>query len=176
VEIQEVYQEANQLLQTNKPKDALKLFMKILDHQPDYEPALNKVGVIFAHAGDTEQARVWFQRALDVNPEFGPALGNMAGLLADHNQIDEALDLYLKASRLSPDNPYILNNLAALYKQKGDLENYLKNFKLSQSLFRDQAKREAKDDLRQIRKKSGCAPVLCALVLLTAGAITSVLL
>lgn len=50
---------------------ALRLYVRILDHHPDYTPAMDAAAHIMAEMGDVEGAREFLSRSVELNPEGG---------------------------------------------------------------------------------------------------------
>lgn len=151
------YEKANRLFYNNQFKDALDILMEIVEDVPEHALALNKIGVIYIHAGQRQQAEVYFRQALDADPDCGAALGNLGSLLLADGEDKQAETMLEQAAKLDPENAYVLNNLAALYKNRGDTEKYLSLYKKSQRLLRDKLKQDTRADFHSMRGRSGCA-------------------
>lgn len=168
MDLDKSYQQANQLFYHNRLRDALVVLEEILEQDPSHALALNKIGVIYIHAGEREKARDFFQRAIDADGDCAPALGNKAALLLEDGDEEQAYELFQRAASLEQDNPYILNNLATFHKRRGEMEQYLSLYKKSQRLLRDKVKHETREDFRNMRQRSGCGGATALLLAVVA--------
>jgi TolB-like protein/cytochrome c-type biogenesis protein CcmH/NrfG len=72
-----------------------------------------RVGFVYTHRGDFEEAKLYLDRALELNPNDADALTVMGVYLTGVGEADEAVDFCERAMRLNPFCPgYYLWNLA----------------------------------------------------------------
>jgi tetratricopeptide (TPR) repeat protein len=78
----------------------------------------NRLGILYARYGRTEQAEAAFRRAC-AGQDYVPALINLGNLCLLREQPDEALKFYEQAAGQAPQDPRVLLRLAHLYYETG---------------------------------------------------------
>lgn len=112
-----IYQTANDRFDAGAYVDALQLYARIVELQPDHVGALVNAGLCRRRLGDIDGAIRWYDKALAIAPDDTTALQNrlLAGLLLGRNA--ESLQFAERLASLEPD-------VADHWVQLGDL--YLK--------------------------------------------------
>ena len=91
----------------NDYENAIKYYLKALNHNPNHVHVLNGLGSSYYALGNLEKAQEYYQIALAVNPKFSETLLNHTALLFNNGDIDGALDEMLKVVMgWEPDNYY----------------------------------------------------------------------
>lgn len=80
---------------------ALTEIKKVIDAVPDYGPAYNLRGLIYASLGNTAQAESSFQRALQINPRDADTMQNYGWFLCQNQRFAEA-DQQFSAALVQP--------------------------------------------------------------------------
>jgi tetratricopeptide (TPR) repeat protein len=109
---------------------------KALDLAPDYSPALNFLGYMWADRGQKlEEAKEMIEKALKEEPKNGAYLDSMAWVLFRQSQPKPALDLLLQAIELieEPD-PTLYDHLGDVYSALGQKEKAREAWSKSLSL------------------------------------------
>jgi C4-dicarboxylate-specific signal transduction histidine kinase len=85
----------------NKPVEAKKLILEILNDQPDFAPALSEMGEIFTLEGDFDKAIFYFKKKLDVLPDDQSALKSKGVMHRLKGRIEGAIGGFEKVPTLS---------------------------------------------------------------------------
>lgn len=66
---------------------------------------------------------------------------------------DKAIEYLKKAEQINPKDFIVLNNIAQAYKIKGDKENAIKYYELTEKYGDEQAKHQAQQNIQQLKKQ-----------------------
>jgi tetratricopeptide (TPR) repeat protein len=115
-------------LQNDKYEDAINYLKKSLALKPDFDLALNAMGIIHFIQGDPKTAMGYFEKCLVVNPELTESRNYLGSVYQELGYLDKAEAEFKKAiadeTYLSRELPYY--NLARLYLTKGNDDEALK--------------------------------------------------
>jgi protein O-mannosyl-transferase len=100
------------LARKGERQQAIALFRKSLEINPDNERAVNNLGNTLALNGELTEAIAQYRKALEMNPRDAEARSNLGSALARNGEVAQAIAQFRQALELRPDNLYILNNLA----------------------------------------------------------------
>ncbi|MDY6854555.1 MAG: 6-bladed beta-propeller [Thermodesulfobacteriota bacterium] len=92
-----------------------KKYIALLSENPNDVNALMQLGIIYAQAGVTEEAKKAFEKALEydkINADLKNNIGNIHFLNKDYTKAQLA---YEEAAKRDPEDPYILINLTKCY-------------------------------------------------------------
>lgn len=102
---------------------ALQEVQEALRADPNYGPAYNVAGLIYADLKEDKLAQENFQKALRINPVDSDANNNYGRFLCDRKREDEALRYFLAALRnplyQTPDRSYV--NAGLCSRRRGDI-------------------------------------------------------
>jgi tetratricopeptide (TPR) repeat protein len=108
-------------LQNGKYDEAIQYFQKSLSFRPNYDLALNAMGLACFMKGEFQQAVTYFEKCLQVNPDFMEARNYLGSVYQEMGILDKAEQEYRKAiadeTYKSRELPYY--NLARLYFAQG---------------------------------------------------------
>jgi tetratricopeptide (TPR) repeat protein len=109
---------------------------KTLELSPDYTPALNYLGYMWADRGEKlEEAKAMIEKALKAEPKNGAYLDSMAWVLFRQNQPQAALELLLQAVGLMEEpDPTLYDHLGDVYSALGEKEKAREAWRKSVSL------------------------------------------
>lgn len=111
-------------LQNDKYQEAIEYMNKSLALKPNFDMALNALGIIHFIQGDLQKAKDYFERCLKINPSLTEAHNYLGSVYQEMGLLDQAEAEYKKAiadeTYLSRELPYY--NLARLYLTKGNDE------------------------------------------------------
>lgn len=114
-------------LQNDNHEEAIKYLNKSLALKPNFDMALNALGIIYFIQGDFQKARDYFEKCLAVNPSLTEAHNYLGSVYQELGLLDKAEIEYKKAitdeTYLSRELPYY--NLARLNLERGDEEEAL---------------------------------------------------
>lgn len=105
------------LADAKRDREAAELLRAISEDYPDLAEPFNNLAVLYAKAGDYEQARAALQQALRNNPSYATAYENLGDVYAAL-----AAQSYGRALKLDPNNvtvPSKLELVRELYKRTG---------------------------------------------------------
>jgi serine/threonine protein kinase len=109
--ISPLHQQAQQLVKQNKLNEAIKLYQKCLQQEPDNGEAAVELALIQIHFNPT-QAEKDAENALKLKPEDGRIYGLLGLIKCRQNKWSEAIIFLKKAAHLAPQQPWIQANLA----------------------------------------------------------------
>lgn len=88
-------QEGYSLEQQHRLEEAAAMYRKAVYLDPQYAPAYNDMGILYAKTGDDVRAEETFLSAIEVDPEYGPPYSNLALLYEKRGEYGQALQ-YLR--------------------------------------------------------------------------------
>lgn len=89
-------------LNLNRLDEALPLFNRATDLDPQQPIAWANAGSIYLFKGQLDEAATVFERALEVDPSFVPAIGNLAQVYWQMNKPEEARAMLRRLLQLNP--------------------------------------------------------------------------
>jgi tetratricopeptide (TPR) repeat protein len=95
------------------------LYVEALRKDPDNVHALLQLGIIYAKAGELDEALKLFTKAAAIAPEDASLHNGLGNVHYLNGQDAEAERFYLKAVQLDPTDPHLLVNLARAYQSMG---------------------------------------------------------
>ena len=112
-------QQALQLHQSGRLRQALPLYQRILDASPAHFDALHLLGVAYYQLGDLERAAGLVARAVQVDANNPHAWSNRGNIERELGRADLALDCYDRALALKPDFAEVHYNRGNLLHEMG---------------------------------------------------------
>jgi len=103
--IQTMLGNAIQMFQDGNLQKAKSALESILKSAPDYVPALQVIGLIFASEGDNKQAIKYLSRAMKLAPDDAATHYNLAKTLSIAGYDSVAIEHHKSAVKLAPENP-----------------------------------------------------------------------
>lgn len=91
-------------------------------------------------------------RTLSYYPDNVEILSTTAVAYTLTKNYNTALQYLSHAEKISPRDFIVLNNIAAVYKEKGDKADAIKYYQLSEKYGDEQAKKDAKENIRELSK------------------------
>lgn len=133
-------------------KAAVESFERLLAEDPDYVPALNYLGYMWAEKGENlEEAHDLIRRAVANDPDNGAYVDSMGWVLYQLGRYDEARRHLEWAALLVDDDPTILEHLGDVYSVLDRLEEAHRAYSQALTLGADDedSLRRKLDDLKQ---------------------------
>ncbi|HSU53506.1 MAG TPA: tetratricopeptide repeat protein [Candidatus Dormibacteraeota bacterium] len=121
---------AGSLFERGHLEEAMTLYNRALDINPNYPDAVNSIGVILAAKGNPE-AIEWFRRALVLDPAHPEALVNMGNALSKREDYVGAARYYQEAVHVRPDNYRARNNLGNALLKLGRIDEAILAYRAS---------------------------------------------
>ena len=117
------------LSKKNQYAEAVEVWNKALELDPDETKARYNLGVALAATGKTDEAIAQLRRVLETNPGDDGARGNLGVLLAKSGRLDEAIPILEKALEQNPADAQAHGNLGSLLAEKGRMEEAIAHFR-----------------------------------------------
>lgn len=95
-------------------------FGRLLDIEPDFAPALNYLGYMWAERGEKLDAALGLiRRAVALEPDNGAYVDSLGWVHYQRGDLEAAESLLERAARLRPDDAVILEHLGDVYLRRG---------------------------------------------------------
>ncbi len=115
----EKFLQAVQLHQKNELEKAKKIYIEILNKDPNFVSAHNNLGLIFKSIDKIKNAKICFEKTIKINPRFFMAYNNLGVLYKDLGEIEKAKHFYEKALEINPKFSDAYNNLGVVLTSLG---------------------------------------------------------
>lgn len=99
--------------------DALTFYTDCVEKSPNKARPNNNLGIVYAEAGNYENAISQYQIALRLDPEYFEAYNNLGLAYTATGLYDKAIENFQQALKLRPDMVEAWNNLGLVYSRKG---------------------------------------------------------
>jgi len=124
-----VYMRRGMLLeQQGRIQDAVLLYQKILQYQPEHIQAHQKLAFLRYQLHQVDEAIVHYKVLVQLQPDSFIVHYNLGLALVDKGQFNEAVEHYQQALRIQPDLAQIYNSLGVALLQSGKVEEAIKHF------------------------------------------------
>ena len=110
-ELKSLFREALRLHQAGQLPEAGKLYLQVLDDQPEYAPASYMRGMLLRAQGEAESARSCLDQAVRHAPRYADAWAALGRLDHAEGRYAEAVDAYRHVLAVRPGSVEILNDL-----------------------------------------------------------------
>ncbi|MEW5692870.1 MAG: tetratricopeptide repeat protein [Candidatus Hydrogenedentota bacterium] len=124
--IQRRIKEAKILERKGKNKQAIEMYLDILNQQPENKEILFYLSNIYRRSGDMEKACEYFERVVKMYPEDTHLRCNYAGILVELNRIQDAITELETALRFDPNDVLCLVNLRKLKRFGSKIKHRVK--------------------------------------------------
>jgi tetratricopeptide (TPR) repeat protein len=148
-----------QTYEAGQAADALALFDRGLEVEPDAADLWNNRGLALGTLGRTEEAIASYRRAAASDPAHAEARSNLGNVLASIGRYGEAETAYGEALRIRPRYPEAHNNLANVLALRGDTAGALEHYRLA--LVADPTYVEAQRNMGEVLLGAGRAAEAC---------------
>ncbi|MEE9562603.1 MAG: tetratricopeptide repeat protein, partial [Thermoanaerobaculia bacterium] len=126
--------------------EAEAVFQELLDTEPQFAPALNYLGYMWAEEGENlDRALVMVSQAVNLEPDNGAYADSLGWTHFQLGNYKEAKGQLERAADLVGDDPVVFEHLGDLYVVLGDLEKAREVYERALAL-------EA-DNIEQVRRK-----------------------
>lgn len=109
--IAELLEQANHAQETGQLEAAITNYQKIINIEPEFILAYQKIGYLSLQVGKFEQAITAYQKVIELNPSNFWAYNNLGEALIKLNRWEEGIPIYQKAIELNPDFFWAYNSL-----------------------------------------------------------------
>ena len=121
-------EDANQLLDLNRPQEALVILENVVAAVPDYLPARMVLGEALAKSGKLDEACQVYQMLAENDPGRGEVHARLGSILGQLGHSDDALAEIQRAVDLGPDTAEYRVSLGVLYLELHQQEKALEQF------------------------------------------------
>jgi tetratricopeptide (TPR) repeat protein len=106
-----------------RPQEAIKIYEKILETNPDYVEAFFWLGYLYDECGQRDKALQIWEKGRNIDSSFAPILNCLGYTYAEEGiNLDKAEELIKGALKEEPENGAYLDSLGWVYFKKGELE------------------------------------------------------
>ena len=134
----ETHQQAHETLKSGKIEEAIVLYSKALEQNPESVNIISDRGVAYLHLKDKKACFADLDLAVKMQPNYSFRYACRAFARNNFGDINGAIEDYQKAIELDPDDAVAHNNLGMLLEQKGYKEEAEKKFKRADSLSKQE--------------------------------------
>lgn len=107
---------------TGRAEEAATAFQQLLAQSPDFAPALNYLGYMWAERGENlSEAIELVHRAVDLEPDNGAYLDSLGWAYFQRGDLSEAREFLERAVELMPADPTVLEHLADVFVALGEV-------------------------------------------------------
>ena len=125
---------------SGKKRQAEDVLQQLLAIDPNFAPALNYLGYMWAEAGENlERALLLVQQAVDIEPDNGAFIDSLGWAHFQLGQYEEARGFLERAASLVGDDPVVYEHLGDLYVVLGRLEQAREVYERALDLEADNA-------------------------------------
>jgi Tfp pilus assembly protein PilF len=136
-----------------KLEEAVEVYSKALNINPDYAEAFYNIGNTLQEQGKFDEAITSYNKALAIKPDYAEAYNNMGITLKKQGKLEEAVEAYRKALNINPDYADAHNNMGNALQDQGKLEEAITSYNKVLSLKPDDA--EAYNNMGNTLQKQG---------------------
>jgi superkiller protein 3 len=122
---------------------AIRSYLKALDVDSTYAPAVMHLGYAYSSQGDQQKAIASMQRYIRLVPQAADPRASYADLLLRAGRYDDALEQYQKSMELKPDYWYSVQRIGEIYTLQGRLREAEEQFHKALTFLPKRGKMEA---------------------------------
>ncbi|MBN1647641.1 MAG: tetratricopeptide repeat protein [Spirochaetales bacterium] len=110
-----LYNEALAFYRDEAYTQAVAAFIKVLDHDPSFTPAIVCLAKSYYKLRDFKKARRWFGKAIETDPDYSEPYIYLGEIAQQQKEYQQAIDIYIKLLGKDPENPEALLGLGSVY-------------------------------------------------------------
>jgi tetratricopeptide (TPR) repeat protein len=122
---------ANEFLDLGKFQEAITIYNRKLEEDPNNVVALNNKGLALDQLGEFNEALKSFEQAVTINPENSPALHNKSLALRKLGRMKEAIECYDRVLEVDPMDTEAMNNKGLILDQLGKFKKALYYYEMA---------------------------------------------
>ncbi|MCD6490414.1 MAG: tetratricopeptide repeat protein [Thermodesulfobacterium sp.] len=119
VDIEELFLEGAKILTLKQFDEALEIFNKVLELDPNHTKALEARAVIYMQKGEIELAQNDLEKAIEIESENARLYFRLGQVYYRKKDLDKALELFTKAIDLEPIYPAAYMARSQILREKG---------------------------------------------------------
>ncbi|MCD6327403.1 tetratricopeptide repeat protein [bacterium] len=124
-EARKQYEKGRQLGKQGRTDEAIALFNKAIEVDPNYAEAHNGLGFAYLLKGEDDMGEREIKEALRLKPDFSKAIRNLAILYLRQKRMNEAMPLWKQLTEIKPDDAKAWSYLSAVYMSVRQIEKAL---------------------------------------------------
>jgi len=109
--------------------EAVELYKKLLDQEPNNAIFHNKMGIAYHQMQDFGAAKGAYRKAVQLNPNYAQAVNNLAAVEYGQKNYRAAILTYLEALKLNPNDPIVYSNLGTAYFAYDEFEYAMTSYR-----------------------------------------------
>lgn len=125
---------AQQLYQQGKRQEALDIYLKLLDENPEQADILHTIGFIYAQMGKNKKALEYIEKAITIQPDVATYHNSKGNVLMRLDKLKEAIKAYQRAINFDPKYAPAQNNLGNCFYHRGKLNEAKKAYETAIAL------------------------------------------
>ncbi len=106
---------ADTLMARKQYSDAVVIYKKLIEQEPQNAVLLNKLGIAYHQQTLLDQAKRYYERAARADKHYANALNNLGALEYDRRRYRQAVKQYLRALKIAPEMATAYRNLGSAY-------------------------------------------------------------
>jgi tetratricopeptide (TPR) repeat protein len=118
----------NEIFPKADPDKALTYFSRALEIRPDFDLALDNMGIVLLNQGKHPEALPYLTKAVQVSPNFSHAHNDLGVAMERFGRFDDAISEYEQAVRLDSNLQVAHVNLAKLLATRGRLDDAIREY------------------------------------------------
>ncbi len=118
-DVEELFLEGAKILTLRQFDEALEIFNRVLEIEPNHVKALEARAAIYMQKGDLETAKKDIEHAIEVEPENPRLYYRLGQIYYRKKDLDTALELFTKAIDLDPTYPAPYMARSQILREKG---------------------------------------------------------
>jgi tetratricopeptide (TPR) repeat protein len=126
-----LFAEAKTLQQASRLAEAIALYSRAIELNPDYVEALNNLGNALGQAKRYAEGAVYLRRAADLRPDYAPIHHNLALVLANAKLFEESAISFRRAIELRPDFAEAQGGLGNVLRELGQFDAAIASYRLA---------------------------------------------
>ena len=135
ISIEDTFKKAEKLQKSNNLKEAVNLYKKIIEFNPNHVPTLLNLGNLFHQNGNLNKAKYYYEKLLLTDSQNSQLIYNLAIIFFRLNDLKNSLYYFDKLIQIDPHIKYLRYNLRNVMRSKNILDLKKTDQELVQDLF-----------------------------------------
>ena len=135
ISIEDTFKKAEKLQKSNNLKEAVNLYKKIIEFNPNHVPTLLNLGNLFHQNGNLNKAKYYYEKLLLTESQNSQLIYNLAIIFFRLNDLKNSLYYFDKLIQIDPHIKYLRYNLRNVMRSKNILDLKKTDQELVQDLF-----------------------------------------
>lgn len=132
--IQLLETEGRQRLESGKYEQAEKIFLQIIEQDPNNDVVYKNLGNAAFNQGKLEEAETYYKQGLSLSPNDAITYYYLAIVLHQQDKLEDAIACYRQFLSVNPNSSEALNNLGNAFQRQGNFEEAIACYQKSLTL------------------------------------------